>query len=146
MPPRMIAGVLVTIFCSLIGCASDSTHQGKNYPNDRQSMSFALALEIKPGDSLERVQEILGPGTIQVGSDQSRCVSAVQAWQRDEPALYPSGAKSTDMFVIWNAPGCDQMLQFRNGRLINHSPDSYLASAGLPSPTSEVDGPRIECD
>lgn len=91
-------------------------------------MNQVLARQIHPGDSQKAVELALGEGET-VGSEMhAKYVDAIRNWQHEDPELYPDGAEQSDVFVVWPVPGCNQMLQFRDDRLINHSPDSYLAT------------------
>ena len=98
-------------------------------PNSREEISTVLAYEVKPGDSLAKVESFMGKGVVQTGDDHAKLIEAVKGWQEESPDLYPAGAEAEDVFIIWTAPGCDQLLQFRNDQLINHDPKSYVATA-----------------
>jgi hypothetical protein len=101
----------------------DDTH----LPNDRASFSLVLAHKIHPGDSLDDVEALLGAGRRISTEESTKASAAVRRWQKDQPEYYADGVKNGDVFVRWPMDDeCTLQLQFRNGRLINHVPESYV--------------------
>ena len=111
--------ILTSFFIVFSGCAK------RTAPSDLDGMMRAFAYEIDHGDTVSSVRKVLGDGEI-LSPDRTReLASAVKRWQQDAPDLYMDGVEADDVFIIWKISGCDPVLQFRDGRLVNHSSKHY---------------------
>ncbi|MBA4031886.1 MAG: hypothetical protein C0478_13490 [Planctomyces sp.] len=83
--------------------------------------TFARLLHLKNGDSMNRVNQLLGHVTINRDVTGSFQIAA----ERD-PARYPDGVRVDDFFLEFCCvqPG-SLFFQMRDGKLINFHPDHY---------------------
>jgi hypothetical protein len=105
------------------------------FPRDLTSFSRILAGKIRAGDSLGDVEELLGEGRRLTADERTLSGAALLRWQKDQPEYYADGVEDRDMFLRWPiADGCTLQLQFRDGRLVNHAPESYVQKASEERP------------
>jgi hypothetical protein len=99
-------------------------------PHDLASFSRILAEKIRPGDSLNQVEALLGSGRRLTADERIKTAAAVRRWQKDQSEYYADSVQDQDIFLRWPmADECTLQLQFRDGRLINHVPESYVQKA-----------------
>lgn len=123
-------GVVLAVVGLLFAVSLRFGTNRERFPNDLASFSQILANDIQPGASLAEVEALLGPGAGLTVAERTTAASAVLRWQKDQPAYYADGVLDRDVFLRWPIPGgCTLQLQFRDDRLINHAPDSYLPTA-----------------
>lgn len=93
---------------------------------DIESLCVALYTQVKPGDSLSRVQALLGDGT--AATNREKFVRVMNAVTNKNPQAYSDGIEDQDQFIGFTGRGQPEMtvfLQFRNGRLINFQPSDF---------------------
>ncbi len=127
-----IIGVLV-VSASLLALSSVRRRDQARVPHSLESVSHVLATRISPGDTLNHVETLLGAGSKLTMTERDTAAAAVLRWQKDQPEYYADGVEDRDMFVRWPiSDGCILQLQFRDGRLVNHVPESYVQKASEP--------------
>ena len=104
----------------LCGCSTARHYQSHG---DAKSLFATLHRQIKPGDSIERVRELLGPGTL--SSDPSKSVARAQRMAQRFPEEYPAGVRVDDVFLGYDCGQTTLDLQFRSGQLINFKPERF---------------------
>ncbi len=114
-----LAGLLLT--SALAACSSADRYRENH---DAESFFQTLHKQIKNGDSLDRVQSLLGPGT--APADMPRVIAAARKAANRAPARFMQGVGDNDQFLGWRY-GKRSMgyLQFRDGSLINFDPKAY---------------------
>jgi hypothetical protein len=89
-----------------------------------------LHKSVRNGDSIEKVQSLLGPGDLV--QDASSPIRTVEA----HPDHYPHGVEPGDIFLLYDPRIRDWVyLQFRNGRLVNHRPEAFAKYSDVPAQT-----------
>ena len=120
--------LLITLTAFAIACRYFSVSERYKRNGDLASLRCLLSTRIRPGDSLERVVSILGPGEL----DGGRALEVKLWWQSSPdflPGKYPDGFEKNDVMIHYKAgPVLSYALQFRNGKLVNHNPEHYLGS------------------
>ncbi len=89
-------------------------------------MFAVLHEQIKPGNTLEHVENLLGKGT--PPKDQAKLVRVLQKMAQVRPQGYPEGIQENDPFAGFSFNGSHSSivyLQFRNGKLINFDPKEF---------------------
>lgn len=115
-----------TLFCCVtlaaLSACSSADHYRKHH--DAESFFQTLHKQINNGDSLDRVQSLLGPGT--PPADMPRVIAAARKAADRSPARFMQGVGDNDQFLGWRY-GKRSMgyLQFRDGSLINFDPKAY---------------------
>lgn len=97
----------------------------------RKAISQVLSNQIQPYDSIEKVRELLGPGTLLAsGEEHERLLRSVETFAEKFPDQFPDGVKEQDVFLEceWDQ-GASLQLQFRDGLLINHDPEDFVEYA-----------------
>jgi len=97
---------------------------GPRYRRTGDAAAFYVLLRdrIRNGDSMGSVMRNLGPGRHET---DAKFHDDFVALTRRNPIENPQGGQDTDDFYSWKAAGWNHVLQFRNGRLINHDPTAY---------------------
>ena len=105
------------------GC---STHaQRYRATRDGESLYKVLYNEISAGDTIARVQELLGPAREADGSEQE-ILATMMTIAANFPDTYADGIKSDDTLLAYPmGKEATVSLLFRNGRLINYARESY---------------------
>lgn len=133
MKPSTLALLITT--CLL---TSACTHYGRTFQqtSDTKSLRLALLHEIKPGDRIEHIRNILGPGKPATEKQQQDLLASYHRWQTKYGNQFnaPDGIATTDVFLFYpygkNAQS-SIYLQFRYDRLINHNPDEFKDADAL---------------
>jgi hypothetical protein len=121
MKPMIYVITMLAVALVVIGC--DSRSHYRRY-RDGKSLYAILHNEIKPGDSIERVQELLGSG--EPPSQPERILSAMKKLCLKHPDGCPDGVQENDIFIGYPIrDGGTLYLQFRDGRLVNHVAEDY---------------------
>jgi hypothetical protein len=127
-----IIGVL-GVSASLLALSSVGRRDQAGVPHLLESFSHLLATRISPGDTLNYVETLLGAGSKLTMTERDSAAAAVLRWQKDQPEYYADGVEDRDEFLRWPIEKeCTLQLQFRDGRLINHVPESYVQKASEP--------------
>lgn len=91
---------------------------------DAEWLYAVLHEDVKAGDSIERVQELLGKG--QAADEPDRLLEATRKLAEMHPVGYPDGVQEGDVFLGYPIGKRSILyLQFRNGKLVNHIPDHF---------------------
>ena len=126
-------GLCVLIVAAGLGC---SPAQRYRQSQDAKSLFAALHYQVENGDSVQKVQKLLGSGT--PPTDKDGLLRATRRFAERLPQDYPAGVKDEDLFVVYPTDGdLTVALQFRDGRLINFKPQNYeqvpmVKAAGRP--------------
>lgn len=93
---------------------------------DPQSLDVALFRGVANGDTVEKIESLLGPGFVVTASDElARAVRArKQMISRGDPSM-TSGYRDGDMFMEWKYGIATYQFQFRDGRIINFDPEEF---------------------
>ena len=114
---------LLMVSLSLTTCAAPQDYpEAKHYREhkDTTSLNQTLHRYLKPGDSIEHVNRLLGSGD---EGDRTTLLRVQKTFARKVPASYPDGVEDGDRFLEYDAPdNCSIILQFRDNRLINFDP------------------------
>jgi hypothetical protein len=112
----------------LVGCTAADRYRSSGRTED---LRLALRDEVHDGTSVERVQELLGPGRQARGGEQLRLVSLTrQLAQRTNS--YPSGTRDGDRFIGYSSKETGTLfLQFRDNKLINFNPADFARADAL---------------
>lgn len=96
---------------------------------DGKSLYALLGSRIDRGDSLQEVEQILGPG---VALEEADDVEPLRDYLRREASLnpesFPDGVQPGDVFIRYPHGDESTTLQFRNGFLVNHDPTLFAGS------------------
>lgn len=76
---------------------------------------------VKNGDTIEQVENLLGPGQ----KADAKIYSVSKKFAAINPSGYPEGCEEDDEFLGFRLPGEQLYLQFRNGVLINFDPAEF---------------------
>jgi hypothetical protein len=114
-----LAGLLLA---SALSACSSADHYREHH--DAESFFQTLHKQINNGDSLDRVQSLLGQGT--PPADMPRVIAAARKAADRAPLRFMQGVGDNDQFLGWRY-GKRSMgyLQFRDGSLINFDPKAY---------------------
>ena len=104
------------------GC-SPAKHYRKYH--DVKSLCAVLSRQVKSGDSIERVKDLLGPGAVLSGESRDRAANHYAQLTRQRPQVFPDGVVGDDVFVGYDSDAAALALQFRNGRLVNFDPKRF---------------------
>lgn len=117
--PIALAGLLASLF--LIGGCSESAEEHYRKNHDGESLYRVLHDQVKPGDSLAKVQGLLGQGEASV----ARTRAAVKQFAQRFQSQFPAGYQEHDVLVDFATPGGWLTLQFRDNKIINYRPEDY---------------------
>ncbi len=135
----ILAGLLVVY---ALGCRDSAKEKEDQlvaaYRNAPSGVTLFPILHdlVRPGDSVERVQQLLGPG-----HDDPSAFEPISRFAQKHPQEFADGMQATDRLVRYCVDKDSfTYLQFREGRLVNfhaeeysHYEPSYSASASSPS-------------
>ena len=115
-------GIAVCLIASatVSGCSKAGHYR---VHQDAKSLFATLHKEIKPGDSFQRVEELLGKG--EPPQNREKLIAAVKKFAQRLPQSYPDGVRDDDVFLDYRAGNMTVSLQFREGRLINLNPKDF---------------------
>jgi hypothetical protein len=122
---------LLSIALCLTACATHSKAYRQTL--NAEQLRLALLHEIKPGDRIEHVREILGPGKPVTDKRRQSVFDFYYKAQKKLGAEFreaPDGIAATDVLLYYpfNRDGCSGIfLQFRYGRLINFNRNDFQA-------------------
>lgn len=84
----------------------------------------ALHKGIVCGDSIEKVQRLLGPCSVR--SEPDEVIAKVRMLIAKYPERHPDGVQDNDVFLAYRfGKRATAYLQFRNGCLINFNPEDF---------------------
>ena len=118
--------LLVVVSLGIVATWPSGSVEAEHYQRfrDGKSLYTLLSSSIQPGDSLQTVERVLGPGVL-VTEEAETTREAVRREVSLSPEIFRDGVHSQDVFI--NYPHGDEFttLQFRNGYLVNHDPGLY---------------------
>jgi len=113
--------LLLGVTIAIAGC-SPAKHY-RDY-QDVRSLFATLHKQVKSGDSIQRVQELLGPGV--QPEDRDKLLRATRRLAERFPEESPVGVKDDDVFLHYTSrEDLGVFLQFRKGRLVNFDPQRF---------------------
>lgn len=112
------SALALIVVCS--GCMSAAEHYRRH--KDKPSL-YAVLHNTQPGTTREHVKSLLGENTYKSKSH----VDGVHGLFKTNPGKFPQGLLDTDaiIFYPYDQLGLETLI-FREGRLINHDPASYV--------------------
>jgi hypothetical protein len=118
--------LLVVVTLAVVMALPSASVEADHYQRfrDGKSLYTLLSSSIGRGNSLQDVEELLGPGSpMEAGVEDYR--ESLRETARSAPDSYPDGVFEADTFMSW--PGSDRKvtLQFRSGYLVNFSPEQF---------------------
>ena len=123
----LVAAVMV--LAGLAGCSKASHYRAHH---DTESLAAVLYEEVKPGDTLDHIQELLGPGL--PPQDREKLFAGARDLARKFPREYPGGVRTNDQWLGYPYGNGMVYLQFRDRRLINFEPAKFANVPGTVSP------------
>jgi len=123
--PATAKSVVLIVFClstlvGLPGCSDDAHYRARH---DAKSLFRVLHSQVKPGDTMQRVQELLGRG--QPPEDPEKSLARARKFAERQPQSFPVGVRDDDRFLEYSAGNLGVILQFRDGRLINFDTNQF---------------------
>ena len=112
--------VCLIVSATVSGCSKAGPHPT---PQDAKSLFATLHAQIKPGDSIQRVQELLGQG--EPPQNREKFIAVVKKFAERLPQDYPAGVRDDDEFLRYSYQNLTVHLQFRAGRLLNFDPQKF---------------------
>ncbi|WP_164101409.1 hypothetical protein [Candidatus Laterigemmans baculatus] len=107
--------------------AQDDSSARYQRNGDVETLRYLLSTRIQSGDSLDRVTALLGPGDRDDGDYLALLLKWKAGAHYDPQILAPDGIQGGDLFIHYSAaPMPAYPLQFRDGVLINHDPQSFV--------------------
>jgi hypothetical protein len=121
--PGLIRLCSIFIGLVLLGGCDAATHYGEH--KDEKSLYKVLYRQLKRGDSIDKVRKLLGPGdTVSKQELDFKREFRAKLFARS-PSSYPDGIQEGDLLLVYPAQISAVDLWFRDGRLINYSPEPY---------------------
>ena len=120
MMKRFVGCVLAVLLVAGSGCSSAAHYRSHK---DGKSLYAVMHDSVRPGDSVEKVQELLGAGQ----NDEGRkCIEATKRIAAKNPSACPDGVRDDDVMIGFPFGELGSLwLQFRNGKLVNHNPAEF---------------------
>ena len=125
------------VLLAICGCDSSKKPEEQSQPQPAVTNDAAAAYRSNPngkdlyavlnkmvqnGDTIEKVRGLLGPG--EPGDEQ--LVETTERFAAKHPGSYPQGVQRTDTLIGYQVDSSIRIfLQFRDGKLINHSPSDF---------------------
>ncbi len=118
--------LLVVVTLAVVTTLPSASVEAEHYQRfrDGKSLYTLLSGSIGRGNSLQDVEELLGPG-IPLEEDVENFRESLRETAQSEPDSYPDGVYEADAFVAWSGSDEKVTLQFRNGYLVNFSPERF---------------------
>jgi len=131
---RRIAGAaafaVVVTTCAVVFAEASTHSKARHYRKhmDAESLFATLHNEIRAGDSIQRVETLLGKR--QISRSHERLLIMARNKAQLSPRKHPSGVRNDDEFVGFCYGNTAAIfLQFREGRLINFDPEGFEATS-----------------
>ena len=91
--------------------------------HDAASLRAILSRRARNGDTIARIQDLLGPAKQYTDAGFK---SALTAHAHRNPSSFPDGVAEIDAFYEFaEGPNMATILQFRNGRMVNFDPKEF---------------------
>lgn len=118
--------LLVVVTLAVVTTLPSGSVEADHYRRfrDGKSLYTLLSGSIGRGNSLQEVEGLLGPG-IPLEEDVEAFRESLRETAQSEPDSYPDGVYEADTFIAWSGSDEKVTLQFRNGHLINFSPEQF---------------------
>jgi len=131
----MVGCVCLGLLSLSVGCSA-AAHYRRHH--DPESLFKVMHESVRAGESIEQAQKLLGPG--QEANQEAR--EAVRKLARKCPDKYPDGVTEGDQILAWPM-GQDGaiLLEFRDGKLLNHNPSDYVAYKPMISAVGSAPAP-----
>lgn len=111
---------MLVILLVFAGGCSHAAHY-RTY-RDGKSLYAVLHESVAPGDTIEKVEELLGLGR----EANHVTLMAAEKLAREHPAAYPDGFEKGDRIIGYPIENTGVLnLQFRRGKLVNYSPAHF---------------------
>jgi hypothetical protein len=111
--------IVASTIVAFAGCSSESHYRAHH---DGKSLYVVLNQSVRAGDSVKKVESLLGVGKDAPGD----ALAAVKKFAAKLPAQYPDGFQETDQVRGYPFDdGATLYMQFRHGKLINHNPKDF---------------------
>ena len=118
--------LLVIVSLAIVATLPSASVEADHYQRfrDGKSLYTLLSGRIQRGNSLQDVESVLGEGVPLVEDVETHRVSLRESamWH---PDLYPDGVFNEDTFLAWSGNDEKVTLQFRNGYLVNFTPEQF---------------------
>ena len=140
--------LLVVVTLAIVTALPSASVEADHYQRfrDGKSLYTLLSGSIGRGNSLQDVEELLGPG-IPLEEDVETFRESLRESAQSDPDSYPDGVYEADTFMAWSGSDEKVTLQFRNGHLINFFPEKFTTfhpSYDLAGQTEEYDESEME--
>jgi hypothetical protein len=120
MISRLVGCVVIGLLVTGAGC-SPADHYRKHH--DGKSLCAVMHDSVRTGESVEKVQGLLGAGQDVQGK---KSLEPMKKMAAKDPSRWPDGVKDDDRVIEYPIDdGATLWLQFRNGKLINHNPGDF---------------------
>jgi hypothetical protein len=118
--------LLVVVTLAVVTAVPSASVEADHYQRfrDGKSLYTLLSGSIGRGNSLQDVEELLGPG-IPLEEDVEIYRQSLRETAQSKPDSYPDGIYEADTFMAWSGSDEKVTLQFRNGHLVNFSPEQF---------------------
>lgn len=118
--------LLVVVTLAVVTTLPSASVEADHYQRfrDGKSLYTLLSSSIGRGNSLQDVEELLGPGILLVENVENYRESLRETAQSG-PDSYSDGVYEADTFMAWSGSDEKVTLQFRNGYLVNFSPEQF---------------------
>lgn len=100
---------------------------------------LALQNDVQPGDTVDSVQTVLGPGEVTSGSDAPDWMRRLFDWDSPSTAIEDADLILSYRVVDELGTTCGYHLQFRDVALINHDAQEYVVYPDPTLPSSMLD-------
>jgi hypothetical protein len=119
--------LVVVVGMAVITTWPSSSLEADHYQrfHDGKSLYALLHSRIKSGDSLQNVEELLGPATLATDNVEELRTEFRENSQT-QPEHFPDGVHDEDTFAVYPLADDKVVLQLRNGFVVNHQPSQYL--------------------
>jgi hypothetical protein len=117
---RLVGCVLAVLLVTSTGCSSADHYRSHK---DGKSLYAVMHESVRTGDSVEKVQGLLGAGQNDEGQ---KALEATKKMAAKNPSGWPDGVRDDDKMIGFPFDdGITLWLQFRNGKLVNHNPSDF---------------------
>ncbi len=139
--PILVLLVIVTL--AVVATQPSASVEADHYQRfrDGKSLYTLLSGSIGRGNSLHDVEELLGPGT-PLEEDVETFRESLRETAQSDPDSYPDGIYEEDTFIAWSGSDEKVTLQFRNGHLVNFSPEQFTTF----HPSYDLAGQALQYD
>lgn len=118
--------LVVVVGMAVITTWPSSSLEADHYQrfHDGKSLYVLLKSRIRNENSLQDVEELLGPATI-VTDNVDELRNEFRELAQTQPDYVPDGVENEDTFITYPIGDEQVTLQLRNGFIVNHRPGQY---------------------